>query len=337
MFNAIWTLVSRTFWQFFLDNCFQMAAALAFYTIFTLPPLLVMAMSVAGAVFGDAVARGEINEQVQYLVGSEGARQVNTLIENAQRPALGFSITTFTGIIAFLIGVTGAFVQLQYSLNRVWEVQPSPNSSAYWDLVKKRFMSFGMVLVIVFLLLVSLVVSALLTAFGKYLGYIMPSENYAGLIRWANIGVSYVVIAFLFGLIYKVMPDATVAWKDVIVGAVVTAVLFAIGKYLIGLYLGNTDLFSVYGAAGSFALVLVWVYYASLILFLGAEFTQVYASLFGSTIRPSPGAVKVVEVLREEGPYARVDEPKEEIEQHEEEARRKKAEMEAETFEEDQQ
>src|SRR5207248_6387458 len=243
--------------------------------------------AIAGAIFGKAAAEGQLVTEIQDLVGPQGAQAIQTLLVNAQQPTTGV-LATLVSVVVLLLGATGVFSELQDALNIVWEVQ-AQRASGVWAAIKDRFFSFVMVLTIGFLLLVSLVASAALTALSHFASGLLPGSG-----RWlhvADFGVSFAVITLLFAMLYKVLPDARVAWRDVWVGAAVTALLFTVGKFLIGLYLGSSSIGSAYGAAGSLAVFLVWVYYSAQILFLGAEFTQVYAQRRGRPIVPKGNAV----------------------------------------------
>lgn len=272
------------------------AAALAYYTVFSLAPLLIIAIAIAGAVFGEEAARGELVSQVQSLIGKEGAEAVQTMIQNANKPSSGGAIATVFGVIALLFGASGVFGQLQDALNAIWEVKPKPKQ-ALWGFLQSRFLSFASVLVIGFLLLVSLVLSAALSGISTYFSGFISEWAIVGQI--INFVVSFGVITLLIAAIYKFIPDVELRWSDLWVGAGVTALLFSIGKYLIGLYLGNSSVSSTYGAAGSLVVILLWVFYSAQIILFGAEFTQVYAKHRGNGIRPSKHAVRVDKAGRE--------------------------------------
>ena len=268
------------------DKASRHAAALSYYTIFSLAPLLIVAIAVAGAVFGEEAARGRIVEQIGGLIGRDGASAIETMIENANKPKEGL-IAGMLGVAALLFGASGVFGQLQSSLNAIWEVEPKPGKGV-WGFLRSRFLSLSMVLVIAFLLLVSLVLSAALSAFGGWLGAMIPGQEV--LLRAGDLVISAGMATVLFAALFKYLPDAEIRWKDVWTGAFATAVLFTLGRYLIGLYLGRSAVGSAYGAAGSLVIVLLWIYYSTQILFFGAEFTQVHASRAGSRVRPSPDA-----------------------------------------------
>lgn len=284
----IWTLLKDTYHQWSEDKASRLAAALSYYTIFSLAPLLVIAIAITGLVYGQQAAQNQIVGQIQGLVGHNGAQAIQTMIEGARKPSTSI-IATIIGIILLLFGAAGLFGQLQDALNTIWEVTPKPNQGV-WAMIKERFLSFTMVLGIGFLLLVSLVISATLSALGVFITGLLPGMDI--LLQVVNFVVSFAVVTFLFAMIFKYLPDAEIAWRDVWLGAIVTAFLFTVGKFLIGLYLGRSSVTSSYGAAGSLVVILLWVYYSGQILFFGAEFTQVYANKFGSHIVPEPDAIK---------------------------------------------
>lgn len=288
----IWGLLKTTVNEFSADDCTSMAAALAYYTIFSLAPLLVLIIMLVSLVWDPTQVRGEVQQQMNELFGEQGAQQVQTMMNNASQHRSGWAAVL--GIIALLFGATGVFSQLQTAMNRAWEVEPDPDRSGVKDYAIKRLYSFGMILVIALLLLASLLLSTVLSAFGQYIVNLMPGAVSDTLLRWLDFGISFLVITLLLSAIFKWLPDAKIGWKDVILGAVATAVLFVIGKTLIGLYLGHANLGSAYGAAGSLALLLIWIYYSSMILLLGVEFTQVWARRHGGTIEPKEGAVRVI-------------------------------------------
>ncbi len=294
MWAKVWKLLKETFSEWREDKATNLAAALSYYTIFSLPPLLIIVISIAGAVFGQDQVRQQIVEQIGGLVGSQGGEAVAQMIQGAQRGMSGV-VATLIGIATLVFGATGVFAQLQEALNTMWEVAPEPGQGI-WGVVKDRFLSFTMVLGIAFLLLVSLVVSTALVAFENYIAGMIPGSTF--LIQLLNYLLSIGVITALFAAIFKVLPDARVAWRDVWIGAFVTALLFVLGKFLLEFYLGTRDTMSVYGAAGSLVLILLWVYYSAQILFLGAEFTQVYARTLGSRIAPDEDAIAVTEAAR---------------------------------------
>jgi membrane protein len=285
--------------DFIEDDCPTQAAALSYYTIFSLPPLLMVLLLILGALVNPQDIRGQLEVQMGALMGPTATEQIRTILAQLHQPG-GKALGTVLSIAALVLGATGAFGQLQAALNRAWEVAPDPRAGLKGFLVKRLF-SFGMILTVAFLLLVSLILSAALSAFGGALGRMLPDGLSATLLQVVNLGVSFVVITALFAMIFKVLPDARVAWRDVWVGATVTALLFVIGKFLIGFYLGRSNPGQAFGAAGSLAVLFVWVYYSSMILLFGAEFTQAWVERNGNSIAPERGAVRVVE----ERKYAR--------------------------------
>ena len=289
--ETIWELLKATVSQWKQDQASLMAAALAYYTIFSLAPLLIIVIAIAGTVFGEQAAKGELVTQMQDLIGKDGAQLIQTALENASqvKPNQGL-IPTLINIGFLLSGATVVFGQLQNSLNIIWEVQTKPGNGIK-DFFRKRFLSFSMVLVIAFLLLVSLVISTVLVILGNYLRGLIPGFTY--LWQLLNFLISFGIVTLLFAMIFKILPDAKIAWIDVWMGAAITAILFNIGKSLLGLYLGKTSLASIYGAAGSLVIILTWVFYSAQILFLGAEFTQVYTRRWGKEIVPAEYAMRV--------------------------------------------
>ncbi len=292
--HIFFEILKQTMAQWIEDKAPRLAAALAFYTIFSLAPLLVVAVAVAGAVFGEDAARGAISAQFEDLAGASGALLIETALKNAsQRGAI--TLAGIIGLLTLLFGATAVFAQLQDALNTIWDVQPEPGRPIQ-TIVQQRFTAFTMVLGIGFLLLVSLVISAILNGLQEYASEALPGLDFAW--RFANIGISFGITTLLFAMIFKLLPDVHIVWGDVWIGAIVTAILFTIGKSLIGLYLGQSGIGSIYGAAGSLAVILIWVYYSGLILFLGAEFTQVYSRRYGTRIEPAAWAVPLTAQMR---------------------------------------
>jgi membrane protein len=281
--------------EFFNDRCPSMAASLSYYTFFSLPPLLILLLLLAGTIADPQDIQGAILQQIRSLVGAAGAEQVRIILRQAESPGTGRPLATVLGLAALVFGATTAFGELQNALNRAWRVEPDPARGILRNFLVKRVFSFGMVLVVVFLLLVSLVLSAALVAFGDALLAPLPGGIGKTLLQGLNFLVTYAVITLLFAAMFRVIPDAEIAWGDVWHGAVVTALFFVAGKFLLGLYLGSIDPGHAYGAAGSLAVVLIWVYYSSMILLFGAEFTRVRAERYGTGIVPEEGAVQVVE------------------------------------------
>jgi membrane protein len=256
-----------------------MGAALAYYTLFALAPLLIIAIAAAGLVFGHEAARGEIVAQIQGLIGREGAIAVQGLLKSTNEPATSI-FATVVSIITLVIGATTVFAELQSDLDRIWRVPAPAKENGIWTLLRTHLLSFGLVLGLGFLMLVSLLISAAIAAFGKWSSVFF--EGWKTLLNALNFSISFVITTLLFAMIYKFTPRARIAWRDVRIGAAVTALLFEVGKFLIGLYLGKTSVASGFGAAGSLVILLVWVYFSAQIFLLGAEFTWVYSHEYGS-------------------------------------------------------
>lgn len=290
-------MLKETFSEWNQDKAPRLAAALAYYTAFSIAPLLVIVIAVAGLAFGQSAAQGEIMRQIENEVGAESAQIIQTMIENASDTSSGI-IATVLGIGAIIFGAAGFFGQLQDALNTIWDVAPKPGRGIM-AVVKDRFMSFTMVLGIGFLLLVSLLISALVSSLHNYVEGLLPQAQLVSQI--INNLISFGIITLLFAMIYKILPDVEIEWRDVWVGAAITALLFTIGKFLLGLYLGNSGVASTYGVAGSFVVLLLWVYYSAQILLFGAEFTQVYARRRGARIQPADNAVPISEVEAQTG------------------------------------
>ena len=285
--GQVWELLKKTFTAWSDDTVPRHGAALAYYTVLSLVPLLVVIIAMIGLIFGREAAEGYILEQIGSLVGPQSAAAIKEMIQRASEPSTGI-VATVAATGTLLLGASGVFAQLQDSLNSIWGVRPK-EGRGLWGLVRDRFLSVAALLGTGFLLLVSLALSAVLSAFGKWFGGWLPAPEFA--LQLLELLISLAVITGLFALIFKVLPDAHVAWSDVWVGAALTALLFTVGKFAIGLYLGKSDVGSAYGAAGSLVILLVWVYYSAQILLFGAEFTQVYANSLGLRIVPSDNAV----------------------------------------------
>jgi membrane protein len=282
--RASWQLLRQAAQAWNDDYAASMGAALAYYTTFSLAPLLIIVIAVAGLVFGRDAARGEIAAQLSGLVGMEGAKTVQELLKSASRPSESL-VASVIGLITLLLGATSVFVELQSDLDRIWRAPALPSSSgasSVLSLLRSRLLSFGMVVTMGFLLLVSLVVGAGLSALGKWCESIFPASLI--LMQAVNLAVGFGVTMLLFATAYRILPRMRIAWSDVWIGAAVTALLFTLGKYLIGVYLGRAGVSSGFGAAGSLVIILVWVYYSAQIFLLGAEFTWVYAHTHGSRV-----------------------------------------------------
>ena len=294
----LWALLKQTQKEWSEDNATRLAAALAYYTLLSVAPMLVLAISVVGLVFGPDAARGQVAGELAAVVGPEAGKGVETVIQHANSPS-GGTIASIVSIVVLLFGASGVFGELQSSLNTIWEVAPKPGRG-FMGFLRQRFFSFTMVMGVAFLLLVSLLLSAGLSAAGEFFEHSLPG----GEALWyvLNLVISVGVITVLFALLFKVVPDAKVAWRDVWIGAGFTALLFTIGKFALGLYLGRASVASPFGAAGSVIVLVIWVYYAAEILFMGAEFTQVYARSRGSKIEPSEHAVRAPDAKKTELP-----------------------------------
>ena len=285
--SALWTLLRQSVAAWSADRASSMGAALSYYTLFSIAPLLLIVIAVAGLVFGEAAARGEIMLQLQGLLGADGARAVEALLKSVNRPAQGV-FATIAGIVALLLGATGVFGELQNDLDRIWRAPVARQESGLMTLLRTRLLAFGLVLGFAFLLIVSLVVSAVLSALGNWWAPFFGA--WEAVAQGVNLAVGFALMTVLFAMIYKLMPRVSIGWRDVWVGAAATSVLFSIGKLLIGLYIGRSGVTSAFGAAGSLVLVMVWVYYSSQIFLLGAEFTWVYAHRYGSRRGQTPAS-----------------------------------------------
>lgn len=277
--SGIWHLVKDTFSSWIEDYAQSMGAALAYYTVFSIAPLLLIVISIAGLTFGEEAARGQIYGQLQGMMGHEAALAVQDLLESVNRPGRG-AAAAVTGIVVLLIGATTVFAELQSALDRIWRAPGRDRSGGVWAFIRTRLLSFGMILGLGFLLMVSLVFHAAMEALGRW--WSPAFGEWITLAQAVNALVSFSLTTTIFAMIYKLMPRADIHWRDVLIGAGFTALLFTLGKYLIGLYIGRSGIASGFGAAGSLVVILVWVYYSAQIFLLGAEFTWVYARTYGS-------------------------------------------------------
>jgi membrane protein len=266
-------VIATTFKNWFAHDSMAESAALAYYTVFSLAPVLLVVVTIAGAVFGPDAVRGRIVHQFGGLMGEENAQMIQTILQKTQREKAS-GLATAVGIVTLLFGATAVFAQLQSSLDRIWEVKPKPGHF-FKDFIRKRLLSFAIVVALGFLLLVSLVVSAGIEALQGYVAGRIAGD--ALWLEWANALFSFALFTLLFAMIYRILPDARIPWRDVWAGAVATSIFFVVGKWAIGLYLGRTASTSAFGAAASVIVLILWVYYASLIVLLGAEFTHAYA------------------------------------------------------------
>jgi membrane protein len=287
-----WQMIKAAIKAWVDDYAASMGAALSYYTLFSIAPLLIIVIAVAGMLFGQEAAQGEIVAQLRGIMGGEGAVAVEGILKAAREPAKGV-VATIAGIATLLLGATAVFAELQSALDRIWRVPAPKLESGVWQLLRARLLSFGLVLGLGFLLVVSLVVSAALAALGKWWGGWFEGWNlFLGILNFA---VSFGIFTLLFAMIYKIMPRAMISWHDVWTGAAVTALLFTIGKALIGLYLGKSSLASGFGAAGSLVVLIAWVYYSAQIFLFGAEYTWVYANRHGSRLqKPASGDASAV-------------------------------------------
>lgn len=289
--REVWALLKQTYSEWSQHQAPRLGAALAYYTVLSMAPLIIVVIAVIGLAFGRQAAEGQIMSQIQGLVGRTGAEAIQTVVANSSKPSTGI-IATIVGLITLFFGASGVFTELRDSLNLIWEVPKKPDEGI-WSMIRSRFLSFGMVLAVGFVLLVSLVVSAGISAAGAFMNGLLPVP--AWVLQAVNMLFSLVVFTGVFALIYKFLPDEGITWRDTLFGAGFTSVLFTIGKFLIGLYLGQASITSAYGAAGSLVIVLIWVYYSAQIFFFGAEFTHVFAVRHGSHM-PLGGGQEVVTV-----------------------------------------
>jgi membrane protein len=287
-FKKCWKLLRSAASDWSDDNASRLAAALAYYTLLSIAPMIVLAVAIAGLVYGEDAARGQIASELSREVGPQAANALQAIIESAKTPSSGV-IGTIVGVITLLVGASGVFSELQASLNQVWEVEPPPHGGLL-AMIKERFFSFALVLGVAFLLMLSLLLSAIVAAIGHFIEGRMPGGD--GLWSALNVAFSFATSAALFAVIFRVVPDVRLRVRDVWVGAMVTAVLFNVGKFALGLYLGHSSMASAYGASGSIIALVVWVYYSAQILLFGAEFTQAYARRNGVEIPLRRGAVR---------------------------------------------
>lgn len=292
--KSLFQMASTAFTSWKDDFASSMGAALAYYTVFSMAPLLIIVIAVAALIFGQDAAHAAIMDQARGMIGENGAKAIEGMLASAQEPKQGMLAGTL-GILAVIIGATSVFAELETNLNRIWKVEPEKGSGV-WDFFRKRLLSAGMVLAIGFLLIISLVISAAIAVWGKYWsGWFDGLEV---LLHAANFLISVAVITVLFAMIYRFMPRVAIRWGDVWIGALVTSLLFSLGKFLIGLYIGKSGVESTYGAAGALVVLLVWVYYSAQIFLLGAEFTKVYAESHGSRMNLKPRTVSSTDIPR---------------------------------------
>lgn len=283
-----WSIIKSTFAKFFEDNGLKLSAALAYYTIFSITPLLIIVIALGSIFYGKDAIQGQVFRQISDVIGSSGTSQIQEML---QKTSMNYNNiwAAIIGIITLLIGASGIFGEIQESINIIWKLKPKPNKG-FIKLIVNRLLSFSMIVVLGFILLVSLILNALLGGFLNKLKTIFPDQvvSYFFIIDYIFM---FLVIVVLFASIFKVLPDAKIKWKEVLAGSVVTSVLFFIGKFCIGFYLSNFGNVSAYGSAGSILIILLWVYYTSIILYLGAEFTHQYITYKGRPIEPVQYAV----------------------------------------------
>lgn len=288
-------LFLQSFNDWVADRALRFSAALAYYSIFAMAPLVIIAIAVAGLAFGEEAARGQVYQQIEWLLGPKGATEIQTLIQASSDTRQSW-LATIIGVVTLLIGASGVFAQLKDALNSIWGVMLKPGGGIMRSL-KEYLLNFSMVLGVGFLLIISLLLSAVLQAVNNFMTGYLPIPSFVAPLTAV---ASFVILVLLFALIFKVLPDVKIGWGDVWIGAAVTAFLFTAGKYLISLYLGTSSVASGFGAAGALILILVWVYYSTTIFLLGAEFTKVYATRYGSGIHPRGNACFVSERMRAE-------------------------------------
>ena len=294
--RTITQLVGASFTAFNTDRAFKLSAALAYYTVFALAPLLMIIIFITGNIFGADALQGRIFSEMNNMVGNNAAMQIQQTIEKISLDHKS-SFAIATGIITLTLGATGVFVEIQDSINMIWKVKAKPKKG-WLKLITNRILSFSMIISLGFLLIVSLLINGLVVALTDHLNNYFPDITIL-LINVLNLTLTFFIIAILFGIIFKFLPDVEIGWKDVRIGAFFTSTLFMIGRYLIGLYIETSGPGTVYGAAGSLIVILLWVYYTAAILYFGAEFTQVYAEAYGGKIKPASYAVHIIQTEHE--------------------------------------
>lgn len=276
--------IKQVFKEFSADNIFKYSASLAYYTVFSIAPLLVIIMSLGGAIFGKDAVQGQVYAQLNDMLGNMAALQIQNTIKNIHLQGNNMAATIIS-IVVLLLGATTIFGEIQDSLNKIWGLKVI-TKRGWWKLILNRLLSFSLIASIGIIMILSLLLNALLVAFGNYINRFLSGIS-VYVVDILNNGISFLAAAFLFSLLFKILPDAKIRWKDVIVGGLVTAIFFTLGKWGIGFYLGKSNMASLYGAAGSIVVFMVWVYYSSVILYFGAEFTKVFAKFYGGNIEPN--------------------------------------------------
>jgi membrane protein len=280
--------IRQVFVEFNADNILKYSASLAYYTVFSMAPLIIVIISVCGLWFGRDAIEGHVYGQISDLVGKTAAIQIQDAIKNIHLTGNNV-FATVVSIVVLIIGATGIFNEIQDSLNKIWGLKIKAKK-IWWKLILNRLLSFSLILIIGFMLVVSLLLNAIISAFGEYISRYYVNFDLVFL-RFSDAAITFLTTSILFSLIFKILPDARIRWKDVIYGGAVTALFFTLGRIAIGFYLGKSNIASVYGAAGSIMIIMVWIYYSSIILYFGAEFTKVHAKLFGGKIYPNDYAV----------------------------------------------
>ena len=299
--KMIWQVLKQSGSEFIDDKVMKLSAALAYYTIFSVAPMLIIIIFLCDLFLGKDAIEGNIYGQIQGLVGGAAATQIQAMIKNASLSG-DMSWATIVGFVTLIIGATGVFAEIQDSINYIWRLKSKPKKNGLLRMLLNRLLSFSLVVSLGFILLVSLAINGLVELFSSLIISLLPGKLTSGILfSLADFVVPFLVIATLFAIIFKVLPDARIRWRDVRVGAITTAILFMLGKFAIGYYLGASKVSSTYGAAGSIVIILLWVYYSAAILYFGAVFTRVYVQYFGAQIYPNEYAVwiKQIEVPHE--------------------------------------
>lgn len=308
--KGIWTVLKKSFNGFIDDKVMKLSASLAYYTVFSIGPMIIVIIYIAGLIYGREAVQGSLFEQIQGLVGASAAVQIQDMIKNAALNTDG-NLAFIIGIVTLIVGATSVFAEIQDSVNQIWNLKPKPKKG-WLKMITDRLLSFSVIVSLGFVLLVSLLINGVIELLMERLQARFPNVTVV-VVYIINILITFAVISTLFGVIFKVLPDAIIKWKDVAVGSMVTAILFMLGKFAITFYIGKSDVGGTYGAAGSLVVLLLWVYYSAVILYFGAEFTKAYATQFGSSIHPSEFAVwvKNIEVEDEKGTLKQQEQKKE--------------------------
>ncbi len=302
-FKGIFQLFKVSVNEFLDDNCIKLSASLSYFTIFSIPPLAILIISSAGYFFGEEAVRGEFFSQIQNLVGEKAALQIQEAIKNIKLSS-NLNLATIIGAVTLLFSASGIFAEIQSSINYIWELKPKPKKGIMRFIVN-RLLSFSMIGALGFVLLVSLIVNSTIDYLYDHMEDFFHTDTLF-LATWVNSAVILIIVSIIFGFIFKTLPDGKLGWKETLIGSGFTALLFMIGKWAIGLYLGNSDKMNLYGAAGSVLVILVWVYYSAIILYFGAVFTKNYSEMYGKPIQPNDYTVRVI-YREEEVKFAKTD------------------------------